>query len=134
MESVQKTLFDCGTRLAVMCLSQSALLSCISVLFLLSYIGVSKERLILSDVTEKLQFKSFSASNRQRLFRSHLDVYFTGLLFSDLMQSLGGVMKFRWVHLSVGFYNCLKRFCRIPTSLIIRRVSSKAHIASHKAS
>ncbi|KAF8523127.1 hypothetical protein BU17DRAFT_86279 [Hysterangium stoloniferum] len=83
MSTNSTTDWDCGTRLGITLVAEAACLSFLSVICLLSYVG----------------FKAFrNRHSSARLFiRSHLDLYFLGLLFFDLIQALGGVMDIRWV-------------------------------------
>lgn len=88
---------------------------------------------VLFEMTKLIysQIKSRWADERQRLFRSHLDFYFFGLLLFDLIQAVGGMMDIKWVRQSVGVS------CEFVFFLIIEfqcRVSPKVHTVRPKES
>ncbi|KAF8508139.1 hypothetical protein JB92DRAFT_2955111 [Gautieria morchelliformis] len=74
---------NCDTRIGVSFIAQSACLSCVAVVSLLSYVACSAFR--------------NRRSPQWHFIRSHLDLYLLGLLMSDLVQSMAGIMDIRWI-------------------------------------
>ncbi|KAF8585577.1 hypothetical protein K439DRAFT_1040933 [Ramaria rubella] len=83
MSDATNTTFTCDERIGISFVAQSACLSFAAVVSLLGYVA----------------FNAFynRATWRRHYLRSHLDLYLIGLLLSDLIQAVGGIMDIKWI-------------------------------------
>ncbi|KAF8508131.1 hypothetical protein JB92DRAFT_2955067 [Gautieria morchelliformis] len=107
---------NCDTRIGVSFIAQSACLSCVAVVSLLSYVACNAFR--------------NRRSPQWHFIRSHLDLYLLGLLMSDLVQAIAGTMDIRWISKSGVFEG---RFCTAQGILeqLVFKLGDVGAIAAH---